>query len=85
MLFIVKYSPLADNMGSMADTGVIQGNTQAPGAGDQPRSSHGGSNEDMKKVLFELDNTGYFNEVKLNNLSKIIYAIFVFATYLNYS
>ena len=26
-------------------------------------SQHGGSNEDMKKVLMELDNTGYFAEV----------------------
>ena len=25
--------------------------------------AHGGSNEDMKKVLMELDNTGYFDEV----------------------
>ena len=25
---------------------------------------HGGSNEDMKKVLMSLDNTGYFAEVR---------------------
>ena len=28
-----------------------------------PAHAHGGSNEDMKKVLMELDNTGYFDEV----------------------
>ena len=31
----------------------------------QTSSQHGGSNEDMKKVLMELDNTGYFAEVGL--------------------
>ena len=30
---------------------------------EEPGPAHGGSNEDMKKVLMELDNTGYFDEV----------------------
>ena len=62
------------NMASMVDTGSA-GHTQVAatsgysGAGEQGKSlsqaaaSHGGSNEDMKKVLMELDNTGYFAEV----------------------
>lgn len=62
------------NMASMVDTGSaghpqVAGTSGYSGAGDQGKSlsqaaaSHGGSNEDMKKVLMELDNTGYFAEV----------------------
>ena len=37
------------------------------GAGAQ----HGGSNEDMKKVLMELDNTGYFAEELLDSTDQV--------------
>ena len=55
------------NMASLVGTGPAQ--VVYSGAEDQGKSlnqataSHGGSNEDMKKVLMELDNTGYFAEV----------------------
>ena len=39
------------------------GDTSVTSANIQASSQHGGSNEDMKKVLMELDNTGYFAEV----------------------
>lgn len=59
------------NMASLVGTGPAQvvGTGVYSGAEDQGKSlnqataSHGGSNEDMKKVLMELDNTGYFAEV----------------------
>ena len=57
------------NMASLVDTGPTQvaGPSVYSGAGEHGKSlsqaSHGGSNEDMKKVLMELDNTGYFAEV----------------------
>ena len=59
------------NMASLVGTGAAQivGTSVYSGAEDEGKSlnqataSHGGSNEDMKKVLMELDNTGYFAEV----------------------
>ena len=59
------------NMASLVGTGPAQvvGTSVYSGAEDEGKSlnqataSHGGSNEDMKKVLMELDNTGYFAEV----------------------
>ena len=38
-----------------------------PVAGNGAGTKHGGSNEDMKKVLMELDNTGYFAEELLDS------------------
>lgn len=72
MTSIDNMTNLVDNMTNMAslvDTGPTQvaGTSVYSGAGEQGKSltqaSHGGSNEDMKKVLMELDNTGYFAEV----------------------
>ena len=41
-----------------------------------PAHAHGGSNEDMKKVLMELDNTGYFAEVRTKiNVSCKLYPV----------
>ena len=34
-------------------------------------AQHGGSNEDMKKVLMELDNTGYFAEELLDSTDQV--------------
>ena len=73
MTSIDNMTNLVDNMTNMAslvDTGPTQvaGTSVFSGSGEQGKSltqaSHGGSNEDMKKVLMELDNTGYFAEVK---------------------
>ena len=72
MTSIDNMTNLVDNMTNMAslvDTGPTQvvGTSVYSGAGEHGKSlsqaSHGGSNEDMKKVLMELDNTGYFAEV----------------------
>ena len=78
MTSIDNMTNLVDNMTNMAslvDTGPTQvaGTSVYSGAGEQGKSltqaSHGGSNEDMKKVLMELDNTGYFAEVNLMTAS----------------
>merc|ERR1711983_633713 len=63
------------NMASLVGTEPVQvvGTSVYSGAEDQGKSisqataSHGGSNEDMKKVLMELDNTGYFAEELLDS------------------
>ena len=74
MTSIDNMTNLVDNMTNMAslvDTEPTQvaGTSVYSGAGEHGKSlnqaSHGGSNEDMKKVLMELDNTGYFAEVNL--------------------
>ena len=78
MTSIDNMTNLVDNMTNMAslvDTGPTQvaGTSVYSAAGEQGKSltqaSHGGSNEDMKKVLMELDNTGYFAEVNLLTVS----------------
>ena len=70
MTSIDNMTSMVDNMTNMASlVGTGPAQVVYSGAEDQGKSlnqataSHGGSNEDMKKVLMELDNTGYFAEV----------------------
>ena len=49
------------NSGGGAVTQETGAQIQQANSGEQLR----GSNEDMKKVLMELDNTGYFAEVRI--------------------
>ena len=70
MTSLDNMTSMVDNMTNMAGlVGTGPAQVVYSGAEDQGKSlnqataSHGGSNEDMKKVLMELDNTGYFAEV----------------------